>query len=190
MLKIITLWLLFGLTHSILAAFGVKTKLEKLTGLGARFYRLGYSLLATGIIAGIVYYTITGPVNYLFTPTLITQILSYLLIAVGALLIAVSISGYQPLEFFGIKAMTPQAERLITTGFNGLVRHPLYLANNVFMLGIFINLPTQLMLLNLALYFVYLLIGVYFEEKKLVEKFGDEYKQYQQKVKAFIPFII
>lgn len=183
------LWLLFGLTHSILAAFGVKNRFQNSLG-GARFYRLGYSLLATGIMGAIIYYTITGPVQYLFTPTFFSQLLAYVLITIGTVLIMISLNGYKPMEFFGLKEMSPATEQLLTKGFNSVVRHPLYLATNVFMLGWLVYLPTKLMLLNTVLYFTYLFIGVYFEEKKLVIQYGQAYKDYQKNVKAFIPYII
>lgn len=183
------LWLLFGLTHSILAAFGVKRRLENTLG-GAQVYRLTYSILALLIFGGIVYYVFTASKTYLFEPSIITQYVSYALIILGLGLMALSLKSYKPLEFFGVKPMTPLAEKLVTDGFNGIVRHPLYLSTNIFMIGLLINLPTQAMLLNLLLYFTYLFIGVYFEEKKLVEKFGEEYRQYQRKVKAFVPFIV
>jgi protein-S-isoprenylcysteine O-methyltransferase Ste14 len=36
---------------------------------------------------------------------------------------------------------------------------------------------------------IYLFIGIYFEEKKLIEVFGEKYEKYQQDVPMLIPLI-
>lgn len=64
-------------------------------------------------------------------------------------------------------------------------RHPIYLFSSLFLL----LRPTMdffylIFLINIILYFY---IGAYFEEKKLVTIFGDDYKQYQKNVPKFFP---
>jgi methanethiol S-methyltransferase len=66
-------------------------------------------------------------------------------------------------------------------------RHPIYLFSSLFLL----LRPTMdffylIFLINIILYFY---IGAYFEEKKLVTIFGDDYKQYQKNVPRFLPTI-
>jgi protein-S-isoprenylcysteine O-methyltransferase Ste14 len=36
---------------------------------------------------------------------------------------------------------------------------------------------------------IYLFVGIYFEEKKLIEVFGEKYKKYQHDVPMLIPFL-
>ena len=69
------------------------------------------------------------------------------------------------------------------------VRHPLYLATILLILGLFLLVPTQKMLLVLLISYSYILIGFRLEERKLVAVFGDEYQAYQKKVKALIPYL-
>jgi protein-S-isoprenylcysteine O-methyltransferase Ste14 len=38
--------------------------------------------------------------------------------------------------------------------------------------------------------FIYILVGIKLEEKKLVITFGEEYRSYQKKVKQLIPYIL
>ncbi len=66
-------------------------------------------------------------------------------------------------------------------------RHPIYLFSSLFL----ILRPTMdffylIFLINMLLYFY---IGSYFEEKKLVTIFGDEYRQYQKNVPKIFPKI-
>jgi protein-S-isoprenylcysteine O-methyltransferase Ste14 len=44
-------------------------------------------------------------------------------------------------------------------------------------------------LITVLISLAYLEIGIYLEEQKLVEEFGNDYKIYRQKVKKIIPFI-
>jgi protein-S-isoprenylcysteine O-methyltransferase Ste14 len=66
------------------------------------------------------------------------------------------------------------------------VRHPLYLWGLVF-----IWLTPQMTVNRLALvvgFSVYLYIGTFFEERRLVEEFGDDYREYQRQVPRLIPW--
>ena len=70
------------------------------------------------------------------------------------------------------------------------VRHPLYFATIVVILGLFLLMPTQKMLLTLGIAYSYILIGYRLEERKLVAIFGAEYLAYQLRVKALIPYLV
>jgi protein-S-isoprenylcysteine O-methyltransferase Ste14 len=78
---------------------------------------------------------------------------------------------------------------LITSGVYKHIRHPLYGSLALFGLGAFLKDPS---LLGGGL-LVTLVIGVVLtakiEEKHNLERFGDEYTQYCEKTKRFIPFI-
>ena len=76
---------------------------------------------------------------------------------------------------------------LVTTGLYGIVRHPIYL-------GIFISLTAlALMVANLLVILptVALLIVLYAsideEEIILIDRFGDEYREYKKRTPRFIP---
>jgi protein-S-isoprenylcysteine O-methyltransferase Ste14 len=65
------------------------------------------------------------------------------------------------------------------------VRHPLYFWGLVF-----IWLMPQMTVNRLALFAVfsvYLYVGTFFEERRLVEEFGDDYREYQRRVPRLIP---
>jgi methanethiol S-methyltransferase len=66
-----------------------------------------------------------------------------------------------------------------------LVRHPIYLGFLIF------AWVTPVMTVGHLLFavgsLVYILIGMRFEERDLVNEFGDTYKQYQERVRALVP---
>ena len=69
-----------------------------------------------------------------------------------------------------------------------LVRHPLYLGTFTFIWGLWLLFPTLSLLIANFIITVYTLIGIRFEEKKLVELFGENYTRYQQSVPKILPF--
>jgi protein-S-isoprenylcysteine O-methyltransferase Ste14 len=79
---------------------------------------------------------------------------------------------------------------LIKSGIYGLIRHPLYLSLFLLGSGVMMKDPgvpaIALGVINL--------IAVYFtariEEKEMIEKFGDPYRQYLKETKMFLPYIL
>jgi len=76
--------------------------------------------------------------------------------------------------------------KLVTTGEYRIVRHPMY----TYLLASVIVRPV--LSLDLLVWFLsaigFLIIALPYEEEKLVDKFGDSYREYQQRVPAFVPF--
>lgn len=79
---------------------------------------------------------------------------------------------------------------LVKSGIYGLIRHPLYLS--LFLLGTGIMMK-DLKSLSLVLG-VIIFICVYFtarmEEKEMIRKFGNAYREYMKDTKMFIPFVV
>ena len=82
-----------------------------------------------------------------------------------------------PLALFG-KA------RLEVRGVYGVVRHPMLVAGFWFLLT---SGPSLNNLIYLIMYSAYMLIGGFYEEKRLVNIFGDRYLEYRREVGAFFP---
>lgn len=81
--------------------------------------------------------------------------------------------------------------KLVTTGIYGIVRHPLYMSNGLLAIGMAILLKSVYAILFSIPYSLLYLVIIYFEEKDLLEKYGEGYKEYKKKVKwKMIPKIV
>ncbi|MFX0207127.1 MAG: methyltransferase family protein [Candidatus Hodarchaeota archaeon] len=92
-------------------------------------------------------------------------------------------------KYYTYGLRTLQNHELITHGIYKHVRHPISLAMFMYGTGIpliftsFYGFLIMLILIPLTLY------RIRIEEKMLIEKFGDEYKEYMTRTKKIIPFI-
>jgi protein-S-isoprenylcysteine O-methyltransferase Ste14 len=76
---------------------------------------------------------------------------------------------------------------LITNGIYASIRHPHYLAHMLFCLSIALGFKS---LVGLLIAIVNVIVGYWFtleEEKELIRKFGDGYREYKARVPMFIP---
>jgi protein-S-isoprenylcysteine O-methyltransferase Ste14 len=75
--------------------------------------------------------------------------------------------------------------RLLTTGAYGIVRHPMY----AYLLAAVVVRPVlSLDLVWFLCAVVFLAIAIPFEEEKLIAIFGAQYREYQRRTPAFVPF--
>ena len=82
--------------------------------------------------------------------------------------------------------------RLLTTDIYKCVRHPHHLCIGIFMtfLGLFIGHPGSFLVITISQW-VWIIIFLFLvEEKELIEKFGEEYKIYRQKVPMLFPKLL
>lgn len=77
----------------------------------------------------------------------------------------------------------------MTTGVYSVVRHPLYLSGILVLTGTNIYFESSWAWLG-ALPALALLIHVPIEERRLVERFGQEYIAYKKRTKAILPWIL
>ncbi len=85
----------------------------------------------------------------------------------------------------GVEETPGRNDRLFTGKGYGLVRHPLYLGCS--MLLAFHPVHTRNSAATAAAVIAYFYIGTFFEERRLVRKFGEEYRAYQRRVPRFFP---
>lgn len=76
---------------------------------------------------------------------------------------------------------------LITTGPYKYVRHPFYLAGIVAIIGVGLVTANWFLLVSGLVPFGFLLVRTRIEEEKLVERFGDEYRNYMATTGKFWP---
>jgi protein-S-isoprenylcysteine O-methyltransferase Ste14 len=133
-----------------------------------------------------LYLSVFLPDPYLLSLIWLSPI-GYVLITAGLVLLYLAFKAFDRAEFLGIKQ--EKKPELVLSGMYQYVRHPLYFATVILILGLFLLVPTQKMLLVLLISYSYILIGSRLEERKLVAIFGKEYQAYQKKVKGLIPYL-
>ena len=179
------LWLAYGFIHTILAMNSVKNIFKGFS----KYYRLIYNGLAILLILPILNYQFSIPSQLLLEKSLLNQILGGLMMTSGLFLAYKAVSSYDLVEMIGIQDLR-QAEKLPSFKKDELlsvIRHPLYLGTLVFLWGWFGFSGLLSSLVTALVLTVYIRIGIYFEEKKLVEHFGKAYQDYQKKVPMLIP---
>jgi protein-S-isoprenylcysteine O-methyltransferase Ste14 len=181
--------LLWGFIHSLLASSSVKALTQRVFGAAERrYYRLAYNILACISFLPVLVITAFTPDHDLYTipfPWVIPMLAGQLL-AVVALMI-----GFRQTdawEFLGLRQLSrkeKQPMKLTASGLYRYVRHPLYTAGIIFIWLIPI-MTVNVLAINLGLT-VYVLVGAYFEERKLRREFGAQYAAYQAVTPMLIP---
>ncbi|MCC6146515.1 MAG: isoprenylcysteine carboxylmethyltransferase family protein [Anaerolineaceae bacterium] len=182
----------YGSLHSSLASLWFKAWVERRIGSRRfhRFYRLFFNGMAALTLLPSLALVLLLPNQPLYTirpPWLIlTGFLQ--LMAVFGLLAGVAQTGganFLGLEQFFQPEKASQPRKFVRTGLYHWVRHPLY-----FFALIFIWLLPVMSWNTLAWNIgasLYLTIGSLFEEKKLLQEFGEKYTAYRHCTPMFIP---
>ena len=90
----------------------------------------------------------------------------------------------------GISPALKSKTNLITTGIYGIIRNPLYLSNVFLAIGMAVLFKSGYALLFSLVYFLFFWPIIYFEERDLLKKYGEEYKKYQKNTKwRMIPYL-
>jgi len=188
--------LLFGLMlgfyyvlHSILANKKVKNILIG-KYIAQRYYRLMFNFISVGLLLPIYLFYRKIETSYIFVNVLLQNI-GLCLALIGGLLLLIALRQYNLSEFSGMQQLRnvtpPVPESLKISGFNSIVRHPLYFAGLIILWGGFLFRPTELVLLMVVVSTAYLYFGTKLEEEKLVEEFGEAYLEYQKEVGMLLP---
>ncbi len=156
-----------------------------------RYYRLGYNLLATLLILPLLLYGLLHPgvplwawegaLGWLANGLLLAALVGYLF----------TLDGFDSGEFLGLKQVH-RAERevderapLNLTGVYRFVRHPWYA------LGLVVIWSRDMDSHRLAVAIIisfYLVIGSWFEERRLLSRYGEAYRRYLGRVPGLYPW--
>ncbi len=197
-LIITSLFLIFGISHSILASHKFKLALTKKLGNKIAFYRMSYNV--SSILVFLFIYKVSPKPNYIIYDLSFPFDIIIVIFQIASGIILLWTSKFINMrEFLGLTQikrfydgtysngdLDEKLELRIEGPFK-YSRHPIYLFSSLFL----ILRPTMdffylIFLINMLLYFY---IGSYFEEKKLVTIFGDRYRQYQKDVPKIFPKI-
>lgn len=181
-------WLLFGVIHSLTAAALFKKNMELLTGSLFKYYRVSYSLIAfisLYLILKFQFSIVSAALPFLNYFKFITGVL---LGIPGIVIMVFCIRKYfYKLSGIAIFDDNKDLQVLDQDGLNRFVRHPLYLGTLLFTWSLLMFFPMLSNLLGCIMMSLYTVIGIYFEEKKLIALFGAAYVHYKRRVPMLIP---
>lgn len=182
-------WVLFGLTHSLFANKLVKDKLTEAFPNFKRFYRFSYNVFAFISLGGVMIYSMLLPSSTLFESSVVWEFIGLMFATYGLLISRIAMKSYGIREFLGIDFNDAPVsfKKLKRSGLLAYVRHPLYCGTILLFMGVVFYFPTVANLVNFISVFTYILIGIYFEERKLVYEYGEEYLSYKAQVPMLLP---
>jgi len=182
--------LLYGAVHSLLASLPIKAwGQERFGDQFARFYRLSYNVFAILTLLPILALPAFLPDHTLYTIPFPWVLVSIFIQGLAAIALLAGLLQTGVWSFLGLEQLisppTKEADRLVIHGLYRWVRHPLYTA------GLVIVWLTPVMTVNvLALILglsIYIVMGAYLEERKLIAEFGQPYRAYCQGTPFLIP---
>lgn len=192
MICLAALWLAYYFLHSLLASLPAKNCFENLLPRYFKYYRLTFNFQSIVFFMLIFWYQKQLPAKWIFiAPTWLAPV-GWIIVSIGIVLGYVGFRNYSFAEFSGYlqaREGDHYKEILKISGLNKYVRHPLYFASFVILIGWFLQWPGNKNLVFVSISLVYLFVGAWLEEKRLVREFGDQYIKYQKEVKMMIPFI-
>ena len=183
-------WIIFCVLHSLLASIRVKKEVAKRSGIFFKYYRLYYTLFAFVSFTAIIIYQLILSSPYIFSPNALSYIIGVIIGVIGLAIMLVCIKKYFG-NLSGLKTLFideyETGNKLVVTGIHRYVRHPLYVGTFLFVWGLFIFMPYASLLISNFIISCYTLIGIRFEEQKLLREFGQPYEEYKKKVPKIIP---
>jgi methanethiol S-methyltransferase len=195
-LLIVILWAAYCAFHSFLISVGFTALMTRFLKNYYAFYRLFYVVISFILLVPLIRFTGKFESQVIITYNAPLSVARYALMS-GALVMFfwAFFLDYDSLSFFGIRQIlnfrkpktTASPVELKRNGLLGMVRHPMYLALIVYL---WCQIFSMMDLVINTLLTLYVLIGTWLEERKLVLEFGEAYIQYQKEVPMLIPFAI
>ena len=189
----------FCISHSILASNKVKKLFQDRFGNGIAYYRIGYNIIS--VISFIIIYLSLPTINItlydLPSPYDLIILFLQLLSLIGFIWSARYFSSGEFIGWAQIRRLREgnydsndldESSTLRIEGPYKYSRHPIYFFSIVFL----VMRPVMSLsyFLIVVIFVVYFYIGSVFEEKRLIEKFGEAYTNYQKSVPRIIPIKI
>ena len=182
--------------HSVLISPGVSRYMEMRLGSLFRYYRISYNIFS---LLSLVFPLLFGLYlqsheTLLFSWSQGWDVIRYGLLFCAAALFYFGARCYDLSRFLGIAQMRSGEQSMLlgtntsfaARGVLGLTRHPWYLGGIIFIWSALDNMyPSPL--ITASIVSAYFVIGTLLEERKLLEKYGQAYANYQKEVSMLFP---
>jgi methanethiol S-methyltransferase len=186
---ITALWVAWCAIHSILSRDGPLGSTELLKGPVGRFHRLFYNLFAVAslaVVCALIPHKNEVEIVKWSGPLVAIQALVWAAAFFILYLSSRLLDGWGFLGFdaFRTPHMVDVDHPLVTRGIYGVVRHPQFLA--VFMVLWTRDLTDTDVVTNVVLS-LYVVAGTKIEERRMLRKYGNQYREYMTRVPGFLP---
>lgn len=178
-------WLSYFVIHSVLALTSIKNHFFSM-GISPMRYRLLYNIIALITLIPIIVYSSWINSEYVISPGNLTKYTGLLLAGWGVVIVRLAFKSYDTKAFLGLHNLEKENE-FTTSGLLKYVRHPLYSGSILGVMGYFLYTPKLSTLISTGMIILYFLIGIRFEEKKLIAQFGQAYLDYKKNTPMLIP---
>lgn len=180
--------IVWGMFHSLFASTGIKDLFQRAFGNGfMKFYRLFYNIYAAVSALPILYLMLTLPDRTLYQALAPWDYILRVGQGVSVFLLFIAVIQTDILSFAGLRQLIEEEKngKLISGGLYRFVRHPLY-TFSLLILWLAPGMSLNSFIVYLALT-IYVLVGILFEERKLLHEFGQEYAEYRSVTPMLIP---
>ncbi|MBZ0115142.1 MAG: isoprenylcysteine carboxylmethyltransferase family protein [Thermoanaerobaculia bacterium] len=186
----LALLLSFFVVHSLMVRPVIKVRILRI--LHPSLERSVYVLVASLHLMLLFWFWNPLPVEVWSFDSILARRLVWSLNIAAWLIALIAIKTLQHTRLFGLRPawrrlrrQPPDSDPMVATYLHARVRHPMYLG---FLLGVWTSPDmTRGHLLFAASCSLYILIGIHFEERELVRKYGDSYRLYRRRVGGLVP---
>jgi methanethiol S-methyltransferase len=196
---IVILLSVFCISHSILASNKIKRLIQNRFGKLIAYYRIGYNIIS--VISFIIIYHLLPTINItlydLPSPYDLIILFFQLLSLIGFIWSTRYFSSGEFIGWAQIRRLrkgnynSNDLDKSLALRIEGLYkysRHPIYFFSIVFL--VMRTVVSLSYFIIVVIFVAYFYIGSVFEEKRLIEKFGEAYINYQKSVPRIIPIKI
>jgi len=181
------LWVIF-FGNVIWVSYSARGSAGKQTTRRARLLRIAALALAVLYFAGALLYALI-PSLVMFLSILLPDWFRLVMVSLAALGVSIVTWGLSALG----KNWAPSVSgvrkdsALVTSGLYGFVRHPIYLGAFIFLAAQALVAANLLILLPTLVLLAVLYKSIVEEETMLIDRFGDQYREYMKRTARFIP---
>ncbi len=184
------LWMSFAIGHSVLASRPTRRLVIALVGASERLMFNTVAIVHLTIVLAAGHALFANAPGFDLPPFVRVDLAG--LQVCGAIGLVVVLRSYDLGRFGGLTQWRTRAPdslvapdgALVTAGLHAYVRHPLYTASIVLLLG---GATSPFGLATAAFGTAYLVVGLRFEERKLLAVYGAPYQRYRERVPALLP---
>ena len=184
-LWLVLCWLIYFVLHSLFALISIKNLFNAI-GLNPQAYRLIYNIFSLVLLVAVFLFSSSLNSEYILTSNNLNKFIGLFLAGWGIAVAKIAFKSYDTKAFLGLGSLNPETE-FHTNGLLQYVRHPLYSGSILLIAGFFFFNPKISTLISVIMMVLYFLVGIQFEERKLINAFGEKYLKYKKKTPMLIP---